>query len=513
VFHLKWLKRISLQQGTPEQPFLRFLQVGRTMAWLWAGAFTTVVALVDWRFDVNISFGFLYLFPMLIVGSRLSRWQIGLAAALYTGLSEAFGSFPWTPEVGIPRLVLTFAAFFGTGLFVFESARNRRLANKHLQEIETEVGLRREAEEQMKFLIESSPATIFTLDGKGQVLLANDAAHRLLGIEPRALEGQYISRFFPALAVVPPMAQETQTFRTVMECRGWRQSGEVFLAHIWFSTYRTASGPRLAAVVFDASDDLREREEFSLQQLQVASKILVSAVCHEIRNMCGAIAAVHTKLARNERLSRNEDLRALGSLVEGLGRMAGLELQQTRQHETEHIDIHSVLEDLRIVIEPSFRESDVSIRWEVPESLPRVSGEHQALLQAFLNITKNSQRAMENQHRKELTIRADLDGNALVVRFIDSGHGVSTPEQLFKPFQPGANATGLGLYLSRAFVRAFQGDIKYEPCEAGCCFAVVLTPVWDQPDEPSESENSENPPTTARRSHALSREPEPSTRH
>ncbi len=480
---------------------------------LCAGALTTVVALIDWRFDVNISFGFLYLFPMLMVGSLLARWQLAAVAALYTGLCEAFGSFPWTPAEGIPRVILTFVAFFGTGLFVFESARNRRLADLHLQEIEKEMGLRREAEEQLQFLIESSPATIFTLDGTGKVLLANEAAYRLLGVEPPALEGVFISRYFPALAVVPPQTAETQSFRTVMECRGWRQNGEVFLAQIWFSTYRTVSGPRLAAVVFDASEELREREEFSLQQLQSASKILVGAVCHEIRNMCGAIAAVHAKLARSEELSRSDDFRALGSLVEGLGRMAGLELQQTRQVETERLDIHPVLEDLRIVIEPSFRESGISVRWEVPESLPPVAAEPQALLQAFLNITKNSQRAMEHQARKELVIQARAEENALVVRFIDSGNGVALPDRLFQPFQPGANASGLGLYLSRAFVRAFQGDIKYEPRDAGCCFAVVLTLAWDHRQEPLEREDGENPPAIARRSHPVSREPQPAARN
>jgi C4-dicarboxylate-specific signal transduction histidine kinase len=134
-------------------------------------------------------------------------------------------------------------------------------------------------------------------------------------------------------------------------------------------------------------------------------------------------------------------------------------------------------------------------------------------LQAFLNITKNSQRAMEGQHQKELAVTAGMEGSALVVRFIDSGHGVRAPEQLFKPFQPGAGATGLGLYLSRAFVRAFQGDIKYEPREAGCCFAVVLAPAWVRPEEPLEIEDGENPPAAARRSHSVSGEPQPAARH
>jgi C4-dicarboxylate-specific signal transduction histidine kinase len=147
----------------------------------------------------------------------------------------------------------------------------------------------------------------------------------------------------------------------------------------------------------------------------------------------------------------------------------------------------------------------------VPESLPLVAAEPQALLQAFLNITKNSQRAMEHQPRKELVIQARMEENALTVRFIDSGHGVALPERLFQPFQPGANASGLGLYLSRAFVRAFQGDIKYEPRDTGCCFAVVLTPAWEHREELGRED--ENSPATARRPHVVSGEPQPAARH
>jgi two-component system sensor kinase FixL len=100
-------------------------------------------------------------------------------------------------------------------------------------------------------------------------------------------------------------------------------------------------------------------------------------------------------------------------------------------------------------------------------------------LQAFLNIVKNSQRAMEGQGQKKLTVRAAADENSVVVRFIDTGPGVAHPEQLFEPFQPGAEASGLGLYLSRTFVRAFQGDIEHQPQPAGCCFAVTLALATD----------------------------------
>lgn len=454
-------------------------QMGRGPALSWAGVLIGVVALIDWRLDVDISFGFLYLFPMLIAGVCLTRLQIAAVAALCTGLTEAFDPFPWTTAEGIPRLILTFAAFVGVGFYGFVSARSRRTAGEHLRVIESEVDLRRRTEEQLEFLISNSPATIFTVDASGKVLLANDAAHRLLGVEKGRLQGQPIAPFLPALASVPPSARGAPAFHTEMECRGRRQNGDVFLAHIWFSTYQTMSGPRLAAIVFDASEEFRDRAEFSRQQILTGSNVLVSALCHEIRNVCGAIAAVHAKLARSGQLALNEDFNALGTLVQGLERMAGLELRQTTKAATESVDLRAVLEELRIVIAPSFEESEIAVSWEISECLPQVWADRQALLQAFLNIVKNSQRAMEAQPRKELSVRTAIDRHFVHVRFFDSGPGVSSPEQLFEPFQPGALASGLGLYLSRTFVRAFHGDISYEPQPRGCCFAVLLAKAAD----------------------------------
>ena len=465
---------------------VRVLQGSRTAILLWAAILIAMIALVDWYFENNISFGFLYLFPMLMVGGCLRQWQLAGVAALCTGLTEAFDPFPWVMPVGISRVILTFAAFYGTGFFGFASARSRRLANQHLGAIEREVELRRKTEEQLEFLISSSPATIFTLDATGKVLLANEASHRLLRVEKGKLQGQSIAQFFPALTSVPPSREAGPAFHTEMECKGRRQDGEVFLAHVWFSTYQTKSGPRLAAVVFDSSEELRDRAEFNLQQILTGSKVLVGALCHEIRNVCGAIAVVHSKLARDQRLALNEDFRALGTLVQGLEGMAGLELRQTTHSVAESIDLRSALEELRIVIEPSFHESEMTIHWESPEFLPRVWADRQALLQAFLNVAKNSQRAMEGHDQRELIVRVSMDGNSVAVRFIDTGPGVANPQQLFEPFQPGAQASGLGLYLSRTFVRAFQGDIEYEPQATGCCFAVVLALASDQLSEVGE---------------------------
>jgi hypothetical protein len=71
-------------------------------------------------------------------------------------------------------------------------------------------------------------------------------------------------------------------------------------------------------MVVDTSEDLRNREELSLHQLLAASRILVGAVSHEVRNVSGAIAVVHENLARDGTQARNKDFEALGTLIAAL---------------------------------------------------------------------------------------------------------------------------------------------------------------------------------------------------
>jgi two-component system sensor kinase FixL len=439
-----------------------------------------VIAMVDWRVDLNLAFGFLYLFPMLLVGTALPRWQVVLAALFCTLLSDLFDPFRFTLGTALPEDILVFTSLAGTGLFAFEITRSRQREADNLRRVEAEAVARREAEEQLEFLIGSSPAAILTMDADGVILRANSAAHRLIGMPAGQLHGRNIASYLPSLARVPSWGVSPQAFRTEMQCRGERDNGTVFLANVFFSTYQTAVGPRLAALVVDASEELREREESNLEQLLAGSRILVGAVSHEVRNVCGAIAVIHENLVRNGALAGNKDFEALGSLVETLNAIAELELKQTAGGPEIHsVELGETLDDLRIVLEPYCEEAGITVSWEIPPDLPPVLADRHRLLQVLLNLIKNSERALEGAAVRMINIQVTVAREVASVRVTDSGPGIGSARQLFQPFQKGADSTGLGLYLSRAFVRSFHGDLRYDPAVPGCSFVIELAVAGD----------------------------------
>jgi signal transduction histidine kinase len=260
-----------------------------------------------------------------------------------------------------------------------------------------------------------------------------------------------------------------------MQCRGVRGNGEVFLANVFFSTYNTAPGPRLAALVVDASEDMRDREESNLEQLLAGSRILVGAVSHEIRNVCGAITIMHENLVRSGILSGNQDFEALGSLVETLNRIASMELtQSSNRPQAAIIDLSGALDDFRIVLEPCCHEADISLHWDIPKELPAVWADRHRLLQVLLNLTQNSEHALRDAKVRRIDISAAVGKGVVSVRVTDTGPGISSVPKLFQPFQQGAESTGLGLYLSRAFVRSFRGELRHDPSMPGCSFVIEL---------------------------------------
>jgi PAS domain S-box-containing protein len=196
-----------------------------------------LIALVDWWTKPYVSLGFLYLFPIMLAAGFFPRWAIGLLGVSCAVLAELFSSL----GTSFTRLSLEILALAGCGLFVAELVRNRRMSL--------------ETQERLRALVETSPAAIVTVDGRGSIELANQAAIQLMAPRDGQLVGNPISAFLPELHHALRW-EEAPQFRTSMQCFGHRGNGETFMADVWFSTYREGSSPKLAAIIGDITEEI-----------------------------------------------------------------------------------------------------------------------------------------------------------------------------------------------------------------------------------------------------------------
>ena len=362
-----------------------------------------------------------------------------------------------------------FLAGVVTGVLVASAARKRALAEEDLTSIQ--VPLRQQAERQLRVLVESSPAAMLLLDRSGRILTANPAAERLFGAPRHKLDRQSVATLMPILAQI---CAEGTPARGVVEARGNRWSGEAFAASVWFSIYDTGDGPRVSAILADATEGVREEHEEQLRQVLSSGAVLAGAFAHEIGNLSAALKISHSRLGERAGLRSDEDYQAMTALLDTLSHLASMELRHSTAPEAAEARLSEVFSDLRMIVTPWLEESGVGAAWPETENLPAVQADSRALVQVFLNLMKNSLRAMELLPQKEVRISVQTVASRALLVFEDTGPGVADASRLFRPFQPGAQATGLGLYVSRALVRGFAGDLRYEPRPGGSRFVVEL---------------------------------------
>lgn len=437
------------------------------------GLLTLGTAVTDWSAG-DLSLGGLYLLPMLLGAIVLSPGQIIVLAIACATLKCFFDDSTYLLQYAV-RFVSSTISYAISGLFVVAVIRNREMALRHLRQLSREKMLRNEAQERLRTLVESSPAAIMTLDASGVVLAANQAANTLFGLAAgESLETRQIRSYLPMLADAVHVSAHREPFRTAAQAQGRKESGEVFLADLWFSTYGTPDATHLAVIVVDSTEELRNREEEHLEQLSSNSRLVVAAMLHEIRNLCGAISVVYSNLVSRESTCTPKEIQRLESLVGGLSRLASLELYGSTHSPAEEVFLQQVLDDLRIIIEPGWREVGGSVTWQIPDANLKVSADRYGLMQVFMNLAQNSFRAVQSSTPKRLSINVTNMANRIRIRFQDTGCGIANPNNLFQPFQRDADVTGLGLFISRAILRGYGGDLQFEPVTPGCCFVVDI---------------------------------------
>jgi nitrogen-specific signal transduction histidine kinase len=435
-------------------------------------AIASIIAIVDWEVGANVSLGFLYVFAILAASFTMPRAGLIIFALACAVLREAFGPFRWQPAFEV-RLALVGAAFGGMGLLVSELNRNRKLVTQNLRQREQFLVAQQASERQLSTLVNTCPLPILIADDSGTVIVANQACHALFEVSPDGPAANLLG-YLPELKdIISDDTRAVGPIRREVECSGITGSGEPFFAHVWLTKYLATSDSRIAVVLWDASEDLRGRELANVQSMMATSRMVVAGFAHEVKNMVAVIRALSARLAERCALEADGEYLGITSTLDSLSSLSASALKTRSEPSESAVDLSSTMKQIRIVLHPVLDGAGVEVEWDLPE-LPRVRADHTALLQVFLNLARNSERATRLTSNPRFTVKAATHPNLVTITVSDNGPGVMHPEHLFKPFRSTAGGSGLGLYMSRATLRACGGDLWYESRDGGACFQIRL---------------------------------------
>ena len=230
-------------------------------------------------------------------------------------------------------------------------------------------------------------------------------------------------------------------------------------------------------------DNLQRLQGRVVQQAKLASLgELVAMAASELEYPLSTILGSSERLAASGNLSREQlstaqkigqQARRTRDLVNDL-----LSFAQQTPGEKSPVELKPLLQ--RAVQMEGFKleNREINLTVKSADALPRVLGNSNQLLQAFLQVVENAVDALQEAGGGRLLVSLRHEGNEVVIEFADTGPGLRDPQRVFDPFyttKPVGKGTGLGLSATYGVVQDHKGQITcYNRAEGGAAFEIRL---------------------------------------
>ena len=353
---------------------------------------------------------------------------------------------------------------------------------------------------------------IIVTDSKGRVTYLNDAACALFGLEAGDAIGKRLDERIGGLdwgsltQSGGPVSHDVEIFYPqnrfinfyvvplVMEQR--EPTVATPKRELERETVRRPVAPGSAEevghvmILRDITESRRTVQQTIESERLNALRLLAAGVAHEIGNPLNSLH-IHLqlmqrsvqKLRDGQKAELEQSIDVARSEVNRLDSIVTQFLKAVRpsRPQLRPENVNTIVEEAVRFFTPELQDRGMVVEQELRSDLPLLQLDRDQMKQAFYNVIKNSVEAM-NPHGT-LRIRTDLADTHVIIRFIDTGGGMSA-ENLSRVFEPyfttKPSGSGLGLLIVRRIVREHGGELSVESSEGQGLTVTIRLPFIDK---------------------------------
>ena len=341
--------------------------------------------------------------------------------------------------------------------------------------------------DQASQLLDNLHTAVLTFDGALRLRSINAAGEHLLSSSGRKLLGLQPQEILPeaeAFSAIVRRARDTHAPYTERGMDLRLGYGRTLFVDMMVTPLNSLEEELdLVVELVDVEAVVRARREENLSVLNEAARKSLRGVAHEIKNPLGGLRGAAQLLERELNGSDlTEYTRIIINEADRLRTLVDRMLVPNRKSQLSEVNIHEVLEYVQSV---ATHEAQGRIDRDYDPSLPSFQADRDSLIQALLNIVRNSIQAagadgevvMRTRARRNCTIRQQHHKLAIQIEITDNGPGVPVEieQEMFYPMVTGrAEGMGLGLSIAQSLVQSHEGSIEYERNNGYTTFRILL---------------------------------------
>jgi PAS domain S-box-containing protein len=404
----------------------------------------------------------------------------------------------------------------------------------------------RESEGKHRTLFETMAQGVVYQNAEGQIISANPAAERILGLTLDQMQGRTStdprwkaihedSSDFPGDTHPAMVALITgKGVRNVIMGVFHPSENE----YVWINInaiLQFNQGETKSHHVYTTFEDITERKKMEEEKqrleekAQMASRLaavgeMAAGIAHEINNPLTGVLGFSKLLLEKENLPEElkDDIKLIADgsqRVADIVRRLLIFARQTKPIRTS-VNLNELIDNTLKLRDYVLKTANIEVVTSFDPELPWSSIDPGQLQQVFMNLIVNAEQAMKKAHgRGNLTVTTEKKGKNIRISFADDGPGVTKEniKRLFQPFfttkAPG-EGTGLGLSLSRSIILEHGGEINVESEPGHGAQFIIEIPITEAlpPKVDASSPVAKVRPTSTKKGRILVVDDEPGVR-